>query len=102
MIQLPTLGCKNQRPHLKFLIEFIPLNSNTFSNKLPNAKSSHIVHHTIRESVVPVEQSGLVQLKSQMQELVSLWNVPWPEQCSGHIETCVSQFDPVQPEVQWH
>jgi len=52
--------------------------------------------------VVPVEQSGPVQLASQVQVLVSLWNEPWPEQCSKHTESCVSQFDPVQPEVQWH
>lgn len=52
--------------------------------------------------MLPVEQSGPVQFTSQMQVLVSLWNMPWPEQCSRQTESCVSQFAPVQPEVQWH
>lgn len=52
--------------------------------------------------IIPVEQSGPVHCGSQLQSPVSSRKVPWPEHCSWHTGSAVSQLTPPQPVEQWH
>lgn len=50
----------------------------------------------------PTEQSGPIQLGSQLQTPVSGIKAPWPWHWSGHCALGSSQLGPPQPGLQWH
>lgn len=49
-----------------------------------------------------MEQSGPIQLGSQLQRPVSGMKAPWPWHWSGHWALGSSQCSPPQPGLQWH
>lgn len=50
----------------------------------------------------PMEQSGPIQLGSQLHRPVSGMKAPWPWHWSGHWALGSSQWSPPQPGLQWH
>lgn len=50
----------------------------------------------------PMEQSGPIQLGSQVQRPVSALYTPWPWHCSGHCDLGTSHSGPVQPSLHRH
>lgn len=50
----------------------------------------------------PMEQSGPIQLGSQLHRPVSGIKAPWPWHWSGHWALGSSQWSPPQPGLQWH
>lgn len=50
----------------------------------------------------PTEQSGPIQLGSQLHRPVSGIKAPWPWHWSGHWALGSSQLGPPQPGLQWH
>lgn len=77
--------CKIPKPNLKWKEK---LENNVIQLKLKNDK--------------PIEQSGPVQFWLQVQVLVSVLYVPWPEHWSGHTALAISQLAPPQLGWQWH
>lgn len=70
---------------------------------------SIFVYNTRRMTVVPclnpnspMEQSGPIQLGSQLHSPVSGIKAPWPWHWSGHWALGSSQWTPPQPGLQWH
>jgi len=57
---------------------------------------------TIKHADWPTEQSGPIQLGSQLQTPVSGIKAPWPWHWSGHCALGSSQLGPPQPGLQWH
>ena len=51
---------------------------------------------------LPIEQSGPIQLGSQLHSPVSGMKAPWPWHWSGHWALGSSQWSPPQPGLQWH
>lgn len=56
----------------------------------------------IKHAHWPTEQSGPIQLGSQLQTPVSGIKAPWPWHWSGHCALGSSQLGPPQPGLQWH
>lgn len=54
------------------------------------------------QSHSPMEQSGPIQLGSQLHSPVSGMKAPWPWHWSGHWALGSSQWSPPQPGLQWH
>lgn len=54
------------------------------------------------QSLLPIEQSGPIQLGSQLHSPVSGMKAPWPWHWSGHWALGSSQWSPPQPGLQWH
>lgn len=54
------------------------------------------------QSHLPMEQSGPIQLGSQLHSPVSGMKAPWPWHWSGHWALGSSQWSPPQPGLQWH